>query len=88
MASLKSSGSGYSAELDETERASRDEIMPLQTRRLAWSLKHAYDNVAHYRAGKQAVLGWFVGQVMKATSGRANPKLVNELLRKLLDEGA
>jgi Asp-tRNA(Asn)/Glu-tRNA(Gln) amidotransferase B subunit len=29
-----------------------------------------------------------VGQVMKATAGRANPKLVNELLRKLLDEGA
>src|SRR4051795_10280146 len=49
MARLKSSGSGYSAELDEAERASRDEIMELQTRRLAWSLKHAYDNVPHYR---------------------------------------
>src|SRR4029450_10040530 len=49
MARLKSSGSGYSAELDEAERASRDEIMALQTKRLAWSLKHAYDNVAHYR---------------------------------------
>src|ERR1044072_6305075 len=49
MARLKSGGSGYSAELDEAERASRDEIMALQTRRLAWSLKHAYDNVAHYK---------------------------------------
>src|SRR2546429_5606493 len=49
MARLKSSGSGYSAELDEAERASRDEIMALQTKRLAWSLRHAYDNVAHYR---------------------------------------
>src|SRR5690242_20896338 len=49
MARLKSSGSGYSAELDEAERASRDEIMSLQTKRLAWSLKHAYDNVAHYK---------------------------------------
>src|SRR5689334_9788920 len=48
MARLKSSGSGYSAELDGAERASRDEIMALQTKRLAWSLKHAYDNVAHY----------------------------------------
>ena len=46
---LKSSGSGYSAELDDAERASRDEIMALQTKRLAWSLKHAYDNVAHYK---------------------------------------
>ncbi len=38
-----------SAEMDAHERASRDEIMALQTQRLAWSLKHAYDNVAHYR---------------------------------------
>jgi len=38
-----------------------------------------------YRAGKQQVLGFFVGQVMKATQGRANPKLVNELLHKALD---
>jgi aspartyl-tRNA(Asn)/glutamyl-tRNA(Gln) amidotransferase subunit B len=44
------------------------------------------DNVAAYRGGKQNVIGWFVGQAMKATGGRANPKLVNEALRKLLDE--
>src|SRR5438445_5097005 len=49
MARLKSSGGGYSTELDEAERASRDEIMALQLQRLAWSLKHAYDNVAHYK---------------------------------------
>jgi aspartyl-tRNA(Asn)/glutamyl-tRNA(Gln) amidotransferase subunit B len=41
--------------------------------------------VAEYRAGKQKVLGFFVGQTMKATQGKANPALVNELLRKLLD---
>ncbi|WP_315706285.1 MULTISPECIES: phenylacetate--CoA ligase PaaK [unclassified Bradyrhizobium] len=40
---------GYVPEMDETERASRDQIMTLQTERLAWSLKHAYDNVAHYK---------------------------------------
>ncbi|MFN0043487.1 MAG: Asp-tRNA(Asn)/Glu-tRNA(Gln) amidotransferase subunit GatB [Alphaproteobacteria bacterium] len=34
------------------------------------------------RAGKDALLGWFVGQVMKATGGKASPALVNELLRK------
>ena len=38
-----------------------------------------------YRGGKQQVLGFLVGQVMKATGGRANPQLVNELLRKALD---
>jgi aspartyl-tRNA(Asn)/glutamyl-tRNA(Gln) amidotransferase subunit B len=37
-----------------------------------------------YRAGKQQLLGFFVGQVMKETSGRANPKLVNELVRAAL----
>jgi len=40
--------------------------------------------VEQYRAGKQQVAGFLVGQVMKATQGRANPKLVNELVRRLL----
>ncbi|WP_315782622.1 MULTISPECIES: phenylacetate--CoA ligase PaaK [unclassified Bradyrhizobium] len=48
MTKHQSAGS-YVPEMDDTERASRDEIIALQTRRLAWSLKHAYDNVAHYR---------------------------------------
>ena len=34
------------------------------------------------RAGKDALLGWFVGQVMKATGGKANPAAVNDMLRK------
>jgi len=37
-----------------------------------------------YRAGKTTMLGFFVGQVMKASKGRANPQLVNELLSKKL----
>jgi phenylacetate-CoA ligase len=45
----RSTSSGYSAEMDEAERASRDEMAALQTRRLAWTLAHAYDNVAHYK---------------------------------------
>ncbi|NPU66889.1 phenylacetate--CoA ligase [Bradyrhizobium sp. 83012] len=48
MTKLQSAGA-YVPEMDDTERASRDQIMTLQTERLAWSLKHAYDNVAHYR---------------------------------------
>jgi aspartyl-tRNA(Asn)/glutamyl-tRNA(Gln) amidotransferase subunit B len=40
--------------------------------------------VESYRGGKEGLLGFFVGQVMKETEGRANPKLVNELLRKKL----
>jgi len=39
---------------------------------------------AEYRGGKEKVFGFFVGQVMKATKGKANPQLVNELLKKML----
>ena len=42
------------------------------------------DNVAAYRGGKVALMGWFVGQVMKASKGKANPGMVNELLKKKL----
>ncbi len=41
--------------------------------------------VATYRAGKTGTIGFFVGQVMKETKGSADPKMVNEILRKLLD---
>ncbi|MGB9790036.1 Asp-tRNA(Asn)/Glu-tRNA(Gln) amidotransferase subunit GatB [Thermotoga caldifontis] len=42
--------------------------------------------VSQYRSGKKSVLSFFVGQVMKQTRGTANPKLVNEVLRRLLEE--
>jgi aspartyl-tRNA(Asn)/glutamyl-tRNA(Gln) amidotransferase subunit B len=42
------------------------------------------DKVAQYRSGKEQLMGWFVGQVMKATQGKANPALCSELLKKKL----
>ncbi len=42
--------------------------------------------VERYRAGEAKLLGFFVGQVMRATKGKANPKLVNELLRRELSQ--
>ncbi len=42
------------------------------------------DNVAAYKAGKVALMGWFVGQVMKESKGKANPAMVNQLLAKKL----
>jgi len=42
------------------------------------------DQVAAYRGGKEALIGFFVGQVIKASKGKANPKLVNERLRQKL----
>lgn len=43
------------------------------------------DNVAKYRGGNQNVFGFFVGQTMKATQGKANPQLVNQILKQKLD---
>jgi aspartyl-tRNA(Asn)/glutamyl-tRNA(Gln) amidotransferase subunit B len=39
-----------------------------------------------YRAGRTKLLGFFVGRVMKATGGKANPKQVNDLVRRMLDD--
>ena len=41
--------------------------------------------VAEYRAGKTKTFGFLVGQVMKATAGKANPERVNELLKRALE---
>jgi aspartyl-tRNA(Asn)/glutamyl-tRNA(Gln) amidotransferase subunit B len=43
------------------------------------------DKVADYRGGKDKLFGFFVGQTMKAMAGKANPGVVNELLKKALD---
>jgi len=42
--------------------------------------------VAQYRGGKEKLLGFFVGQVMKKSRGKANPQMVNEILRRKLQE--
>jgi aspartyl-tRNA(Asn)/glutamyl-tRNA(Gln) amidotransferase subunit B len=47
-------------------------------------LAAAADEVARYKAGQVKLMGFFVGQVMKATQGKANPKIVNEILAKKL----
>ncbi|MGH7890106.1 MAG: Asp-tRNA(Asn)/Glu-tRNA(Gln) amidotransferase subunit GatB, partial [Thermodesulfobacteriota bacterium] len=44
------------------------------------------DEVARYKAGQEKLIGFFVGEVMKVTLGKANPKLVNEALKIKLSE--
>jgi aspartyl-tRNA(Asn)/glutamyl-tRNA(Gln) amidotransferase subunit B len=44
------------------------------------------NQVEQYKSGKEKLFGFFVGQVMKATQGKANPSLVNEILKKKLSE--
>ena len=68
------------AVLAETVVADTSELEPLVDRILAASP----DQVESYRGGKQGLLGFFVGQVMKETRGKADPKVVNELLRSKL----
>jgi aspartyl-tRNA(Asn)/glutamyl-tRNA(Gln) amidotransferase subunit B len=43
--------------------------------------------LAEYRAGKEKLFGFFVGQSMKASKGQANPEALNELLKKMLKGG-
>jgi aspartyl-tRNA(Asn)/glutamyl-tRNA(Gln) amidotransferase subunit B len=44
------------------------------------------DQVASFRAGKKGIVGFLVGQVMKEMAGSGDPKLVNEVLNKILAE--
>lgn len=43
------------------------------------------DKVAEYKSGKEKLFGFFIGQAMKKTGGKANPKILNEILRELLN---
>ena len=47
-------------------------------------LKNHYKSVEEYKAGKDKLFGFFVGQIMKETQGKANPKIVNKLLKDRL----
>jgi aspartyl-tRNA(Asn)/glutamyl-tRNA(Gln) amidotransferase subunit B len=66
--------------LGDTLVADAAELEPLVERILAGNP----GQVAAYKGGKEGLLGFFVGQVMKETQGKADPKVVNELLRKKL----
>jgi aspartyl-tRNA(Asn)/glutamyl-tRNA(Gln) amidotransferase subunit B len=80
---LAASGApGFRADryLAEATVADASELGPLVEKVLAANP----GQVEQYRAGKEGLLGFFVGQVMKETQGRADPKVVNELLREQL----
>jgi aspartyl-tRNA(Asn)/glutamyl-tRNA(Gln) amidotransferase subunit B len=66
--------------LGDTLVADAAELEPLVERILAGNP----GQVAAYKGGKEGLLGFFVGQVMKETQGKADPKVVNDLLREKL----
>jgi aspartyl-tRNA(Asn)/glutamyl-tRNA(Gln) amidotransferase subunit B len=77
-----SASPGFSADRYLAEAAIADvgELDPMIDR----ILSENEQQVAAYRGGKEGLLGFFVGQVMKETGGKANPKVVNERLREKL----
>jgi glutaminyl-tRNA synthetase len=66
--------------MEQTAIADASELEPILDRILAANQAQ----VAAYRSGKEGLLGFFVGQVMKETRGKADPRRVNELLREKL----
>ncbi len=84
LEAVKASGSpSFSADpyLARTSVTDEAELEPIVERILAANP----EQVAAYRGGKQGLLGFFVGQVMKETNGKANPKVVSELVRERLE---
>jgi aspartyl-tRNA(Asn)/glutamyl-tRNA(Gln) amidotransferase subunit B len=77
-----SAEAGFSADeyLGQTAVSDTDELLPIVEAILAANP----GQVEAYRGGKEGLLGFFVGQVMKETGGKANPKVVNDLLREKL----
>ena len=77
-----SADDGFTADeyLAQTAVSDTGELEPLVDAVLA---AHP-SQVEAYRGGKDGLLGFFVGQVMKETGGKANPKVVNELVREKL----
>jgi aspartyl-tRNA(Asn)/glutamyl-tRNA(Gln) amidotransferase subunit B len=77
-----SADAGFAADeyLGQTAVSDTGELMPIVEAILAANP----GQVEAYRGGKEGLLGFFVGQVMKETGGKANPKVVNELLREQL----
>jgi len=73
---------GFSAEayLGDGQITETRDLEPLVDQVLAANPQQ----VESYRSGKEGLLGFFIGQVMKETEGRANPKVVNDLLREKL----
>ncbi len=66
--------------LAQTALGDESELVPIIDGVLAANA----EQVASYRGGKEGVLGFLVGQVMKETRGKADPKVVNRLLRERL----
>jgi aspartyl-tRNA(Asn)/glutamyl-tRNA(Gln) amidotransferase subunit B len=78
-------GKGAQSVIDEQGLAQISDTAEIE-RAVAEVIASNPKQLEQYRAGKEALFGFFVGQVMKASQGKANPKMVNELLKARLRE--
>jgi len=74
-------------ELIVNEKGLKQESDPKELEKLIDNIiKENQDKVKEYKSGKDKLFGFFVGQVMKVSEGKANPKLVNEILKDKLSK--
>jgi aspartyl-tRNA(Asn)/glutamyl-tRNA(Gln) amidotransferase subunit B len=78
---------GHSAkEIVEKEGLAQVSDTSLIERLVSEIVNNNPDSVQQYKNGKTKLFGFFVGQVLKETQGQANPKVINDILRKKLEE--
>jgi len=79
--------SGKDPELIVNEKGLKQESDPKELENLIDNIiKSNHDKVNEYKSGKDKLFGFFVGQAMKVSGGKANPKLVNEILKDKLSK--
>jgi hypothetical protein len=59
---------------------------PIPFDKYHWDFEAKSYQVETYKGGKATVIGWFVGQIMKQSKGKANPQIVRQILENLLAE--
>ena len=75
-------GADADAVIAEARASSRSPIRRRSSGHRCGASRRSPGQLADYRAGKDKLFGFFVGQVMKATGGKANPAQLNELLQE------
>jgi aspartyl-tRNA(Asn)/glutamyl-tRNA(Gln) amidotransferase subunit B len=86
LAEMFKSGKGAESVIEEQGLAQLSDVGEIE-KMVANVLGSNSQQLAAYRDGKEALFGFFVGQVLKASKGKANPKVVNEILKAKLKEG-
>ena len=70
------------------EKGLKQQSDPEELEKIVVNVLNKYsEKVKEYKSGKEKLYGFFIGEIMKASSGKANPKLVNDILKEKLKNG-